>query len=210
MPFSIIGRRRGGSRQGPSTETSAPAPLTTVSVVGPSPRTVRSLGRREAEFGFDRLFIPSLVIDHTELALRQAGVNADEGFALWAGSLAAGDAYTSTLVLPRASTGPTHGVISEQTTAGVLNALDERDLVPIAQVHTHPHEAWLSKTDAIRPLVAVNGFISIIVPDYGFVDLSDVRLWSAHEYLGARRWRELDSVERHRRLIIDDSIIRVA
>ncbi|HUE60676.1 MAG TPA: hypothetical protein VMO88_13940 [Acidimicrobiales bacterium] len=172
-------------------------------------RELHSFGRRDVDFAFDRVFIPSLVLDHTELVMRQAGVHGDEGFAVWAGTLSGGDAHMATLVIPRRSGRPTHGEVSADTTANVLRALDERDLVPIMQLHSHPHQAFLSDEDAIRPLVAVPGFISVVIPNFGFVDLADVSLWSAHEYGGPNRWREWDDAEKRRRFIIDDSLIWV-
>lgn len=186
-----------------------PLGLAAVRVTSAAGRETRSLGRRDADFAFDRLFIPSLIIDHTELVLRHAGNAGDEGFVLWAGTLSEGNAHISTLVVPASDAGPTHGEVSAHTTANVLNALDERDLVPVLQLHTHPQAAFLSATDAVRPLVAAPGFISVVIPSFGFVDLADVALWSAHEFMGHRRWRELDVEERRRRFIIDDSIIRV-
>lgn len=71
----------------------------------------RSLGRRDADFGFDRVFIPSLIVDHAALVLRQADVRGEEGFAVWAGTLSGGDAYVAPLVIPAASAGPAHGEI---------------------------------------------------------------------------------------------------
>lgn len=173
------------------------------------PAVPRSLGRRDADFAFDRVFVPSLVVNHTELVLRQAGAKGHEGFAVWAGTLAGGDAHIATVVIPRAMTDAWHGVVTPETTAAVLAALDERDLVPVLQLHSHPQQAFLSDTDAIRPICAVPGFISVVIPDFGFVDLADVGLWSAHQYLRPGQWRELDSGERTRRFIIDDSVIRV-
>jgi hypothetical protein len=161
------------------------------------------------DFHFDRVFVPSLVIDHTELVLRQAGTHGHEGFAIWAGTLSGGDAYVSTLVVPRVTLGPLHGAISAETTARVLDALDQRDLVPVMQLHTHPWAAALSETDAIRPVAAIPGFISVVIPDFGYVDLADVRKWSAHEYRGGHGWSELDEPERRRRFVIDDSLLRV-
>ncbi len=214
MPFSIAGHRR---HRRPSTTTinaepAAPAvahPLTAVRVSAASATAARSLGRRDVEFAFDRVFVPSLIIDHTELVLRQAGVQGHEGFAAWAGTLADGDAHVGTLIVPRATTGAWHGEITRETTAQVLTALDERDLVPVVQVHSHPRRAFLSETDAIRPLVAVPGFISVVIPDFGFVDLAEVGLWSVHQYVSRGQWRELDQREQARRFIIDDSVIRM-
>jgi hypothetical protein len=185
-------------------------PLTTVRVAMGAAVATKSLGRRAVDqFAFDRVFIPSLIIDHTELVLRQAGTYGAEGFILWAGTLSGGDAHVATLVVPRVSDGLTHGEVSAATTANVLTALDERDLVPIMQLHSHPRIAFLSHTDAIRPLVAVTGFISIVIPSFGFVNVADVDVWSAHEYRGPKCWHELDLGERRRRFIVDDSVIRV-
>jgi hypothetical protein len=210
MRFWTAGRRR-RPEAAPAPEPAPPpsSPLTTVRVRTAANRDARSFGRRDSDFAFDRVFIPSLVLDHTELVLRQAGVGGDEGFAIWAGTIADQDAYVATLVVPRASAGSTHGEISAETTASVMLALDDRDLVPLLQLHTHPQRAFLSPTDAIRPLVAVTGFISVVIPDFGFVDLADVTLWSAHQLIGPSRWRELTADEKRRRFIVDDSIIRV-
>jgi hypothetical protein len=141
--------------------------------------------------------------------LRQAGHCGEEGFVVWAGSIAEDNAYICSLVLPKLELGKFDGEVSAETTARLLQALDERDLVPVLQIHTHPRAAFLSATDAIRPIVAVPGFISVVVPNFGFVDLANVGTWSAHEFLGAGKWHELSQGERLQRFIIDDSIIRV-
>lgn len=211
MRFSITGRRR-PRPQAPAEPTPVgpqPAPLITARVSTGGTTFPRSFGRRDIDFAFDRVFIPSLVIDHTELFLRQAGVCGEEGFVLWAGALAGGAGHVSSVVVPRISTGAVHGEVSVETTAQILDALDRRDLVPIAQLHTHPHAAFLSETDAIRPVVAVPGFLSIVIPDFGFVDLAEPERWSAHEFRGAGQWQELVQEEKTRRFVIDDSIIRV-
>ena len=82
--------------------------------------------------------------------------------------------------------------------------------MPLLQLHTHPSRAFLSETDAIRPVVAVPGFISVVIPDFGFVDLADVTLWSAHEFVAPRQWRGLRTEECQRRFVVDDSVIRVS
>ncbi|MDA8047400.1 MAG: hypothetical protein M0Z30_19550 [Actinomycetota bacterium] len=128
---------------------------------------------------------------------------------LWAGTLAGDSGHVSSVVVPRISAGAAHGEVSVDTTAQILDALDRRDLVPLAQLHTHPQAAFLSETDAIRPVVAVPGFLSIVIPDFAFVDLAEPERWSAHEFQGAGQWQELDREQKARRFVIDDSIIRV-
>lgn len=211
MRFWISGRRERNAPKlaaAASPPASVSSPLTTVRVG--SPRLQRTLGRRTVTLTYDRVFIPSLVIDHTELMLRQYGASGEEGFGLWAGSLAGGDAYVSTLVIPRIDVvGRFHGVISDETTAAVFDELDHLDLVPVVEIHSHPREAFLSPTDAERPMVAVSGFLSVVVPSFGFADLADVRLWRVYEFHGRDNWVELDEAERRRRLIIDPSLVRI-
>ena len=84
MRFSIPGARR---RRAPTGGAACPPALTTVRVG--MPRRARSLGRREVDLVYDRVFVPSLVIDHTELMLRQHGVAGAEGLRLWGGTRAA-------------------------------------------------------------------------------------------------------------------------
>jgi len=155
------------------------------------------------------VFVPSLLIDHTELMLRQHGVCGDEGFGVWAGTLSGGDAFVSTLIVPRIEGGGLHGDVSAETAARLFEELDVLDLVPIAQIHSHPSKAFLSAIDAERPLVAALGFLSIIIPSFGFVDLADVAVWRAYEFHGRNNWRELEEAERRRRLIVDPSLLRI-
>jgi proteasome lid subunit RPN8/RPN11 len=175
-----------------------------------APNINRDLGRRDIELAYGRVFLPSLVIDHTELMLRQHGLAGEEGFGVLAGALAGGDAFVSTVVIPRMeSDGQFHGEISEETVGKMLERLDHLDLVPIAQIHSHPQTAFLSEIDAERPVIAVPGFLSIVIPNFAFIDLADVELWRVYEFQARRRWRELDGAERAERLVIDPSILQV-
>lgn len=208
MRFLRSGRSVGGGTSSLAARQDDLAPLTVARVNAPS--VPRAAGRRQVALLYDRVFVPSLVLDHTELMLRQHGTAGEEGFGAWAGTLAGGDAFVSTLIVPSVETsGGYHGEVSPETVATVFEQLDTLDLVPIAQIHSHPRDAFLSHVDAQRPLVGVHGFLSIIVPSFGFVDLADVALWRVYAFERRERWRELDDDERHRRLIIDPSILRI-
>ena len=136
-------------------------------------------------------------------------MHGDERFLVWAGTVAAGEAFASTVVMPRATSGPLHGEVPADVAGRVFEALDSRDLVPLAQLHTHPRGAGMSPIDRERPLVAVRGFLSIIVPDFAFVDPDNFEPWGVYEYESPRRWRELSGDEKLERLIVDDSILRI-
>ncbi len=201
------GRRRGAAVSNSPITEPVEALLSVRIAAGEAPR--RAFGRRECDFAYGRLYIPSLVLDYTFLFLRQAGVTGEERFLVWAGTLAAGDAFVSTVVLPRAHPGYLHGEIEADVTGRLFEALDQRDLVPLAQVHSHPRGAGISATDRERPLVAQAGFLSIIVPDFAFVPLDDVARWGVYEYRDKREWRTLPTSEKRDRLVVDDSIIGI-
>ncbi len=181
----------------------------TLTVAGAVPNARRDIGRRRFGFGFDRLFIPSAIIDYTFLLLRIAGSGGDEKFLAWAGVGAGKDAVVTTVINPRAAAAKMHGEIPVEVVAGVFEALDARDLVLLAQLHTHPVGSGMSDVDRERPMFAMKGFFSIIVPDFGFGATNGVEAWGVYEYQATRRWRELDEIEKDRRVVIDDSIIKV-
>lgn len=206
----MFGRRRETAAP-KSAKAAATAPVSLGVVRVGVPSVERDLGRRDVRFaGVGRMHVPSLVIDQTEAMLRRHGLGGEEGIGIWAGTVSAGDGFVSTLVLPAVSEeGRYHGEISEETMASVIATLDRADLVAIAQIHSHPRGAYLSSVDAERPALAVPGFLSVVVPAFGFVDVADVSTWAAYEFRGGGEWHELGPGERAKRLIVDPSLLVV-
>ena len=133
------------------------------------------------------------MIDHTELMLRQHGVAGQEGFVVWAGTLAGGDAFVSTLVCPAcARAGRLHGEVRPRRRHGCSTSSTTSTWSRSPRSTAIPREAFLSAHDAQRPVVAVRGFLSIVIPSFGFVDLADVGVWRAYEFHGREQWRELE------------------
>lgn len=172
-------------------------------------RGPRNLGRRTGPLRWNRLIVPTHVIDGTELVLRLAGVRGEEGMVLWAGTIAGDVAFISTVVVPEVEATGMDGNVPAETVADFLRLMDHHDLLPIAQLHSHPRRAFLSPVDATRPVVANPGFMSIIVPSFGFVDVADTSTWSMHEYLGAGAWRALTRTEATGRVVVDPSLLYV-
>jgi len=166
--------------------------------------------RRNHGYAFNRLYIPSLIVDQTFLLLRQAGTLGRERFLIWSGTILDEAAVVSSVQIPAASASRLHGEIAAPVMARLFDALDSRDLVPLAQLHTHPYEPIMSDVDAERPAVAQAGFLSIILPNFGFLDPARVEEWGAYEYQAKLQWHELSHEEKKQRLIIDDSIIWIS
>ncbi|MHB8420111.1 MAG: hypothetical protein ACYDCL_18705 [Myxococcales bacterium] len=150
-----------------------------------------------------------MILDYTFLLMRQAGQLGDERFVVWAGSAVDGKATVTSLVIPSTKVTALHGEVPAEVAAHLLEALERRDLVPLAQLHTHPREPLMSHIDEERPLVSLKGFLSIIVPDFAFVPLQAVEKWGVYEYERPRCWRAWKPREAYDRIIIDDSVLRV-
>lgn len=69
----------------------------------------------------------------------------------------------------------------------------------VCQVHTHPGAAFHSDTDDRYPVVHSVGFLSLVIPDFGYRGVRDVHL---AVYLGEGRWEAATPRENY--LVISD------
>lgn len=65
----------------------------------------------------------------------------------------------------------------------------DRNLSVVADIHTHPREAFQSAADRTNPMVAIAGHIAIIVPDFASGPDLKGRL-KIFEYRGQHSWTE--------------------
>lgn len=63
----------------------------------------------------------------------------------------------------------------------------ERGLTVVADIHTHPGAAFQSHSDRTNPMVAREGHIAIIVPDFAAPPVGFGKL-GIFEYRGSHRW----------------------
>ncbi len=168
----------------------------------------RNTVRRRVDFvPLHLIVIPSFCIDFTELQLRQAGEKGKEKFVVWAGSLVGQTGFVSTTLIPPNEDG--RGFIPPDASASALEALDQRDLIPIAQVHSHPGRAFLSPIDQQNPFFMCKGFLSIVIPNFGFVNMMDLANWKVYEYVSVGKWVEFAPSILAQRVLIDDSVISI-
>ncbi len=120
------------------------------------------------------------VIAETMRLLRRAGADAAEGVVLWAGNPCTDHSFAVSCAIF-----PPQEVIRSAQGVGVLVPSDalhsvnmflyERDLRVIAQVHSHPREAYHSPTDDAFAIATVAGSISVVVPDFAARSFSSSR-----------------------------------
>lgn len=130
--------------------------------------------------------------------LQDMGRRSVEGVALLAGT-ELGDSFTVThAIIP--------GQRSYQLEAGLLYAVEGAELHRInvwlhqnrlrliAQIHSHPYEAYHSETDDRYPIVDTHGSISIVLPNFA-EHPENMETWAVYRLDAKKGWMELDDSE---------------
>lgn len=135
------------------------------------------------------------VIDRTITALQIFGKRRLEGLVLWLGNVEPGRAHVLQAFIPeQRSVADEDGVgyfVSAKTLFELNRALSETGLRLIAQVHSHPGEAYHSATDDRYAIVTADGGFSLVVPNFGQAPANPV-YWAVYR-LTRGDWRELSA-----------------
>lgn len=118
----------------------------------------------------ERVHIGRHIIPQTEEVLRKYGEQGCEGLVLWAGVVDGKTAIVQQIIVPQ------QNAIRNETGVGYFvegpilfklsKHLEKEKLRLIAQVHSHPTEAYHSETDDRYAIVTENGGFSLVVPDF--------------------------------------------
>jgi hypothetical protein len=145
-----------------------------------------------------RIIVPRSAADEANLHLREMGRRGLEGFSLWAGTVSGSSFLVRANIVP-AQTG-------YQLPSGVCIAIGpeelhrlnvwlyEHEMKVIAQLHSHPTDAYHSDTDDTYPIAATIGCISIVIPDFAREPFSLARC-AIYRLNSNLKWRGLRSQE---------------
>ena len=130
------------------------------------------------------------VMDH----LRRMGRKGYEGFALWAGEHQGETFQVTHTVIPAQK-----GVRSRQGVCVVIGPeelhrlnvwLYQNRRVLVAQIHSHPTDAYHSDTDDDYPIATTVGGLSLVVPDFAVRPFS-LDTTAVYRLSAGARWEEL-------------------
>lgn len=134
------------------------------------------------------------LLDATQLALRDGSANVREAIVLWAGRPEnESTALISHLLLPTFESRRNYLTIPRNERTAVATYLREHGLLAFADLHTHPHKAFLSEADRARPFSQRDGFYAVVVPNFA-VHAAAVG-WRFYE-AQAGDWIEVDPTAR--------------
>lgn len=144
----------------------------------------------------NKVFVTENVIKQTLGWLREAGFRHSEATVLWAGQFATPERFMIlTAIYPeQIALHSPHGVgyVVEGNELFRINKwLFENDRILLAQVHSHPTEAYHSDTDDDYPMVTAVGQFSIVVPFFARDTEMDFLTWAFYRLSGTGDWLEV-------------------
>jgi hypothetical protein len=142
-----------------------------------------------------RIDVDREVVHDTLRVLKEFGSRHLEGLVLWLGKLEEGRAHVTLAFTPEqegiSSDDGLAYFVSGEALFQLNQSLAESGLRLIAQVHSHPQEAYHSEADDEYAIVTEDGGLSLVVPDFGNA-LAHPASWAVYR-LSGREWQELST-----------------
>jgi len=158
-----------------------------------------------------RYYIPLNIMKATDSYMSSHRKHETECFLFWGGYLLGrSEAQIVTLYYPKVITNYGRVYLSNKDITLLNQSLREHDQLLLIELHTHPYGTGGQNTvDASNALSYHNGFITIVVPDFGYPHFYDLRKCYIYEYQNKGLWQELEPDQIEDRFIIEDSIIEI-
>lgn len=145
-----------------------------------------------------KVFIPQSCINFIYDAFMKQGKKGFECIGLFVGIINERTFEVKTAIIPEQ--------VAYKTVYGLNYKVDGNELYKInkwlyqngytliAQIHSHPSEAYHSTMDDDFPIMATEGGFSIVVPNFGF-DKFSLEYWSVNRLISKKGWIELNYSE---------------
>ena len=140
--------------------------------------------------------LPASVFTSTIRRLALAGSENRESAAYWIGTRGGPEKTVESVVFaddyPDFQSGMFFAKSPMRTAFLIGKEIHHRGGALIAQIHTHPSEAFHSDTDNLHPISHRPGFLSVVVPSFGR-DVRSIQDCRTYVYHGTGRWSEVSS-----------------
>ena len=143
------------------------------------------LGKKRDIYDKTTYIISEQVIKYTEqVLLEYASMKpSNEGLVYWGGCVDKNTITISTVIAPKTESSSGRVSTSYKSNFDFVIALNEREIIEIAQVHSHPG-SWVDHSDGDSEWAPFKseGLISIVVPNYGSKGMLPLTRCGVHRY----------------------------
>ena len=117
-----------------------------------------------------KIVVPAPLAEETNSNLRVIGSRSMEGFALWAGVQNENTFFVRANIIPAQTGHQLEGGVCVSVDAQELHRINvwlfTNNMSLIAQIHTHPTDAYHSDTDDAYPIATTVGSVSLVIPNF--------------------------------------------
>ena len=160
--------------------------------------------RRPLPDSIGRIYVPLSVMRETSEVMRRFGQERRECYVWWGGYFANGDGQVVSAIWPEVATDFGRIHLNNQQLRVLNGRLRQLDQILLVELHTHPPGAGgQNEVDAANPAATYPGFISIVVPDFAFPNLWDLRDTYVYEYIQGYKWRSLFREDIEKKFVIE-------
>ena len=151
------------------------------------------------------IFVPASVQRETISHIRACGEKSAEGFVAWAGVKGRTGIEVRSVLIPQRNGSEEFAcvMLSDDSMEHFSTEMITRGETLIAQVHSHPFEAFHSETDNQFPLIHRTGFLSIVIPYFGRYGFEEVKRFRFFEYVSDGQWNALNNKAVKKRLAFE-------
>jgi hypothetical protein len=157
------------------------------------------------------IYVPLSVLEATSRVMRRFGDENRECYVWWGGSFnSAGDGQVATMYCPEVPTDFGRIELDRHDLAALHAELRARDQVLLVELHTHPPGAGgQNEVDAAHPAATYDGFITVVVPDFAYPYLHDLRRCYVYAYAGRCQWTQLSPDDIQVKFTIEEHSVMV-
>lgn len=157
--------------------------------------------------GVSAVRVPAGLASAGHAQLARVGEEGYEGIALWAGKLEGETFYVQQVIIPRQSGLRSEGGICASVDGAELHRINvwlyEHGMTLVAQLHTHPTEAYHSETDDAYPIVTTLGGLSLVIPDFATAPFSLARC-AVYRLMPGDGWVRLSAAEAEALILLEE------
>ena len=118
----------------------------------------------------NQILLPLSILHKTLEKLREFGEKFEEGFIIWAGSEENSNLVVGEMLIPEQENTFICYFVSESEVHKINVLLNKQNLVAIAQIHSHPSNAFHSSIDDDYAILHLPYSYSIVVPNFGHIE----------------------------------------
>ena len=114
------------------------------------------------------LSIPNSILKASIEEIRKVGLEKREGFLVWLGKREKhGASVVQELFVPQYESGSKFYRVTQQGNLDLMRRLKDTKTIVLAQLHSHPNEAFHSTSDDRLATVSCIGGLSFVLPNFG-------------------------------------------